>query len=294
MGHKPVLLEEVIGFLNPESGKYFIDATADGGGHTEKILKKLPSDGLLVAVDQDEEMIERLKVKFEGEGRLKFLNGNFGDLYDLCRGYAKSYDGILFDLGFSSIQLEESKRGFSFQKDEPLLMTYKKNPEAGDLTAQEIVNKWSEADLREVIKKYGEERYARQIARAILRAREKFPIQTTRALSEIILKAVPRKYHFGRINPATRTFQALRIAVNDELNVLRSGLEGAWRLLGKKGRMAVISFNSLEDRIVKHYFRNLAKNEGAQILTKKPIVAEQKEVVLNPRARSAKLRVIEK
>ncbi|HLP43969.1 MAG TPA: 16S rRNA (cytosine(1402)-N(4))-methyltransferase RsmH, partial [Candidatus Nanoarchaeia archaeon] len=181
----------------------------------------------------------------------------------------------------------------SFQKNEPLLMTFEKNVETG-LTAKEIVNEWAEENLATIIKGYGEEKFAYRIAKMIVEARKKKSIETTTDLVEIIMKATPFYYHYGRIHPATRTFQAIRIAVNDELGAITNGLKEAWRLLAPKGRIAVISFHSLEDRIVKHYFNELKTTENATVITKKPIVASEEEMNVNPRARSAKLRIIEK
>jgi 16S rRNA (cytosine1402-N4)-methyltransferase len=188
------------------------------------------------------------------------------------------------------MQLEKSGRGFSFQKDEPLLMTLKSEPGPNDLTAREILNKWSEKEIADVLYKYGEERYSRRIARAIFERRKKKAVETTLELIDIVRASVPRSYRHGRINCATRTFQALRIAVNDELNALEEGLEKAWNALNDKSRMIVISFHSLEDRIVKNFF----KKTGGKILTKKPIVPSEEEIKNNPRSRSAKMRAIEK
>lgn len=294
MDHEPVLLEEVIKILEPERGGAFIDATIDGGGHSAKILEHLPKNGLLVGMDQDGKMIEKAKIKFMEEGRLKLLSGNFGNIKEIAAPLADNFAGILFDLGLSIIQLKESGRGFTFQKDEPLVMTFKSAPGAGDLTAEEIVNKWSREDLQNMIKELGEDRFARKIAQAIVEARKLAPIKTTGDLSDIILRAVPKRYHYSRIHPATRTFQALRITVNNELEQLKNGLEGAWQILGGRGRIVVISYHSLEDRIVKKYFKHLADTKGAAILTKKPITPSREEVRANPHSRSAKLRAIQK
>ena len=201
---------------------------------------------------------------------------------------------IMLDLGLSSDQFETSGRGFTFKNDEPLLMTFSKNPDVDDLTAGYIVNNWSEASIADIIFGYGEERYARKIAKGIVSYRQKKKIETTGELVEIINQSVPGMYKRGRIHPATRTFQALRIAVNDELNTLKEGLAKGFDRLEKGGRMAVISFHSLEDRIVKHF--NIEKKELglANIITKKPIEASEEEIQNNPRSRSAKLRIIEK
>ena len=196
----------------------------------------------------------------------------------------------MFDLGMSSNQMEESGRGFSFQKDEPLLMNYGQD---NNLTAREIVNKWSEKDISDVLYKYGEERYSRRIAKNISETRK--PIETTFELVDIIRESVPGSYRNGRINCATRTFQALRIAVNDEINALKEGMEKVWKLLLLPGsRLVIISFHSLEDREVKNFFRELKNEKQGIILTKKPVVPTREEKKLNPRSRSAKLRAIEK
>ena len=295
MAHIPVLLNETIKILNPERGRAFIDATANGGGYTEEILKKIGPGAILVAVDRDESAIERLKKKFPGDSRLEPIAGNFRNLKRITQRFSKSYDGIVFDLGMSSDQLNPpaggSGRGFSFKKDEPLLMTYETNPETNRLTAALIVNSWPEEKIAEILKNYGEERYARRIAKAIIEERRREKIFTTGKLAQIVSKAVL----FGdrnKIHPATRTFQALRIAVNDELSALEEGLEDAWRITRAGGRIAVVSFHSLEDRIVKNFFRNKKSDGAAEILTKKPIRPSSEEARNNPRARSAKLRAV--
>jgi len=294
MSHDPVLLNKVMQFLRPEDGTAFIDATINGGGHSSEILKRMSRNSLLLGIDQDEEMLEKVRLRFEHEDRLHTITGNFRNLYELAHNLANGYDGILFDLGLSSIQLESSGRGFSFQRDEPLIMTFKKNFEPGDLIARDIVNQWREEDLARVIKEFGEERFAYSIAKHIVLARKSFSIQTTGELIRIIFKAVPKKYHHSRIHPATRTFQALRIVVNDELGALEDGMQEAWKLLKDGGRLVIISFHSLEDRLVKKYFNKLKSGEGATILTKKPVVPSKIDIEENPRARSAKLRAIVK
>lgn len=293
MAHIPVLLNEAINFLNPERGRAFIDATANGGGYTEEILKKMSKNAILVSMDRDESAVERLKNRFSGDIRLKPIAGNFRNLRRLAGKFAKTYDGIVFDLGMSSDQLEKSGRGFSFQKDEPLLMTYETKPETGRLNAASIVNSWPEEKIAEILKNYGEERHARRIAKAIVEERRREKILTSGKLAQIVSKAVL----FGsrsKIHPATRTFQAFRIAVNDELSALEEGLDEAWRLIGTKGRIAAVSFHSLEDRIVKNFFRNKKSGGVAEILTKKPVGPSAEEMNKNPRSRSAKLRALVK
>lgn len=290
MEHIPVLLDKTIELLKPERGGLFIDCTAGRGGHLAEILKRLPPDGEVVGIDQDEEMVAGLRDKFSDDSRASFVNGNFGDALELLRDRAGTANGILYDLGYNSVQLEESGRGFSFLRDEPLLMTYKAHPGEDDLTAAVIVNGWNKEELRGMIRGYGEERFAGRIAEAIIVARRKKKIVTTRELAEIIAAAVPKNYEKGRIHPATRTFQALRIAVNDEFEVLKRGLAAGWELLAPDGRMAVISFHSLEDKIVKDFLRAKKIERTAEILTKKPLIVEMEEIRENPRARSAKLR----
>ena len=206
----------------------------------------------------------------------------------------KTVDAIIFDLGLSSDQLEISGRGFSFTKDEPLLMTMKESPNDEDLTAKEIVNTWEERNLADIIYGYGEERFSRRIAKAIVEARKENEIKTTFELVKIIEGSVPGSYKRGKIHFATRTFQALRIAVNDELGALEEGLAGGLKILKNEGRMGVISFHSLEDRIVKRFFREMKDEGKIKIINKKPIIAGKEELILNKRSRSAKLRIIEK
>src|SRR3989344_5080742 len=292
MAHIPVLLNEAIKILEPERGRAFIDSTANGGGHTAEILKRMNNDAVLVAIDRDEETVKRLKHKFSSDTRLKAVCGNFRGLSGLVKDFSKTYDGILFDLGISSDQLERSGRGFSFLRDEPLIMTFESTTEPDRLTAARIVNSWSESDLTEIFREYGEERYAPRIAGAIVKERKRSRIMKTAELAKIILEAVPKAYQKQRIHPATRTFQALRIAVNDELGALENGLREAWSVLEIGGRLAVISFHSLEDRIVKNFFRNKKKEGLGEILTKKPIVPDMEEARQNPRSRSSKLRAL--
>ncbi len=271
-----------------------LDCTFGGGGHSLQILKKYP-DVKIIAIDQDKSVFEKAKSKFKGlEKRIDFKNRNFKDL-----DTEQKVDGIIFDLGLSSDQLENSGRGFSFMKDEPLFMTMKENPRPEDVTAYDIVNTWEEKNLADIIYGYGEERFSRRIARAIVDARQKAEIKTTFELVKIISDAVPAAYRRGhakgrasRLHFATRTFQALRIAVNDELGALQTGLEKGFEVLKNGGRMAVISFHSLEDRIVKRFYQNKAKEKKVILINKKPITASEEEIKNNPRARSAKLRIL--
>jgi len=283
--HKTVLLNETIDGLNLKIESIVLDATFGGGGHSLEILKRFPK-AKVIALDQDKSVWQ------ENEKRISFHNKNFRDLDEVLKN--EKVDGIIFDLGLSSDQLEKSGRGFSFQKDEPLLMTMKENPNEEDLTAEEIVNTWDEKNLADIIYGYGEERFSRRIARGIVEARTKTKIQNTADLVKIISDVVPGAYRRGRIHFATRTFQALRIAVNDELRSLQTGLEKGFDALKPSGRMSVISFHSLEDRIVKKFFKTLEKEGKAILINKKPILESEKELKNNPRARSAKLRILEK
>jgi len=288
--HQPVLLNEVLEYLNPSPGKNFIDGTVGFGGHALSILEKNKPDGKVLGIDSESKVLEILKEKVSDQ-RLILAQGNFINLKKIAtENKFTLINGILLDLGISSWHFEKSGKGFSFQKDEPLIMNYSGN----ELTAEEIVNQWTENELVEIFREYGEERYARPIARLICQKRKIEPIKTTDQLVEIIKQSVPGKYRYRRIHFATKTFQALRIAVNDELDNLKKVLPQALEALEAKGRLVVISFHSLEDRIVKHFFRQAAKDGYVSILTKKPIMASQEEIELNPRSRSAKLRAIEK
>lgn len=323
--HIPVLLQEVTSGLSPKEGQTILDATVGGGGHSEALCKAMKK-GTIVCLDEDEDALARSRARLHpmvGGCGCKFLFSrvNFRRLDDALHslGIGK-INHALFDLGMSSFQLEESGRGFSFQKDEPLLMTFGKilpllgipfssrggSPPDGragaldgmkgrieemELTAAEIVNTWEEKNIATILFGYGEERQAKLIARAIASERRKKPIATTGELARLIERVVRRR---GRIHPATKTFQALRIAVNDEYGALQEAIPKAFAMLRAGGRMAIISFHSLEDRFIKGFFRELKQRGSGAILTKKPIVAGADEKRSNPRARSAKLRIIEK
>ena len=292
--HKTVLLQETIEGLNLQKNAVVIDATFGGGGHSAEVCKKFPGVKIF-AFDQDVSAFEKAKSKFEKlDCDITFVNENFRNI---DKADAKNIDGIIFDLGLSSDQLENSGRGFSFMKDEPLLMTMKANPMPSDLTAQDVVNGWSEESLADVIYGYGEEKQARRIAKYIVEFRKKNEIKTTFDLVKVIENAIPAKFRKGnkrKIHCATRTFQAIRIAVNDELGALSDGLEKGFELLKVGGRMSVISFHSLEDRVVKRFFKNKDTEGRGNIINKKIIGASAEEIKNNPRSRSAKLRIIEK
>ena len=295
--HKPVLLKETIEYLNPQGGDTILDATIGSGGHAEIIMQKIGRTGTFVGIDQDMMMIDRLNSKYQiTNNKFILVNENFRNLDKVLDSLKiEKIDGVIFDLGMSTMQLEESGRGFSFQRNESLVMNYKSNLESSDLTAQDILNKWSEKDIADILYKYGEERYSRKIAKRIIETRERKEIKNTFDLVEIIRLSVPPAYRNNRkINCCTRTFQALRIAVNDELDTLEEGLEKAWGFLSSNARMAVISFHSLEDRIVKNFIRSKKEKDEGIILTKKPIRPQEEEIKINPASRSAKLRAVEK
>jgi len=285
--HQPVLTDAVMEYLAPRPGQTLVDATLGLGGHAKAILERLGGIGKLVGIDQDEQALQIASKNLSSyQNQLVLVYGNFRDLGQLIEshGYG-SVDGILFDLGVSSLQLDAGTRGFSFNKSAILDMRMG----VGELTAEEVVNTYSEAKLVRILREYGEEPRAKQIAERIVEARKYHPIRTTDELADII-----GGYRGGKINPATRTFQAIRIEVNDELTALEQALPQAVDLLKPGGRLAVISFHSLEDRIVKHFFKTLATGGSIRLLTKKAIMPSWEERKSNPRARSAKLRVIEK
>ena len=271
--HKPVLLHETIDGLDLDPGETVVDATYGAGGHTKEILKRFPKVQV-VSIDQD-------------PGTKALVTGNFRDL-DKLLGDLRP-DAILLDLGISTDQLEDSGRGFSFQKDEPLDM---RMSGAGP-TAADILNSWDEHAIELVLRGFGEERFSRKIARVIVDRRKVKPFKTTFDLVGSVLEVKHRSWR-DKIHPATKTFQALRIAVNEELTALEIGLEKGFKALKPGGRMAVISFHSLEDRIVKNFFRDKVKEKTAKQVTKKPITASEEELDTNPRSRSAKLRIIKK
>ena len=289
--HRPVLLKESVKLLTENGGKIYVDCTLGLGGHAREILKQR-KDIFLIGIDKDEEAIqvaeENLK---EFKGRFAIYKADFKDL-DLVlkeEGIEK-VEGFLFDLGTSMLQIK-SERGFSFQVDAPLDMRMDTEQ---TLTAYKVVNQYPERELARIIREYGEEKFARRIARAIVQRRKKKPIETTGELVDIILSVVPEYYKHGRIHPATRTFQAIRIEVNKELDSLKEALYKTPRFLNSKGRLVVISFHSLEDRIVKHFMKEKEKEGVLKILTKKPITPTEEEIKENPPSRSAKLRAAER
>jgi 16S rRNA (cytosine1402-N4)-methyltransferase len=279
--HVPVLSREVIEGLAVRPGGHYLDATVGGGGHSRLILEAAP-DTRVTAIDQDEEaLVAAQKVLATFGERIEFVYSNFA-AYEFP---LSSFDGILADLGVSSHHLDVPERGFSFRREASLDMRMDRGQ---PLTAADVINRWDEAQLAEIFFKYGEERLSRRIARRIVEHR---PFQTTTQLAEAIASCVPPKYRYGRIHPATRVFQALRIVVNDELKSLETFLSKAPNALVPGGKIAIISFHSLEDRIVKHSFKD---SPLLRVLTKKPIEAQKEEIVKNSRARSAKLRIAER
>ncbi len=284
--HKTVLLQETIDGLNLKPNSTVLDGTFGGGGHSLEVFNRFPSIKL-IAFDQDKNVFEKVEDKFKGCD-ITFINNNFRNIDQ------ENIDGIILDLGLSSDQLENSGRGFSFMKDEPLIMTMKVNPSQEDITAKDVVNTWGEESLADIIYGYGEEKQSRPIAREIVEFRKNQEIKTTFDLVKIIENAIPAKFRKGKIHYATKTFQAIRIAVNDELGALSEGLDKGFKALNSGGRMAVISFHSLEDRVVKRFFKTKVDEGFANLINKKVILASSEEIKKNPRSRSAKLRILEK
>lgn len=306
--HLPVMAAEVLEQLAPRPGGIYLDGTLGGGSHSELILEKTAPDGLLIGIDRDQSALvaatERLK-RFGS--RFKPLQGSFGDLANLLAEQGiNTLDGLLLDLGVSSHQLDTVERGFSFRLDGPLDM--RMDTSSGD-TAADLLSELPVEELEKIIKEFGEERWAKKIAGRLVQVRQEAPITTTLQLAELVAGSIPRRFHEDRIHPATRTFQALRIAVNRELEQVREGVLAGITLLKPGGRITVISFHSLEDRIVKHLFREAAsgctcpprmpycvcnRKPYLKVLTGRPITAGTEEIDTNPRARSAKLRAAEK
>ena len=293
--HKTVLLNESIENLNLKPGKIYFDGTLGGAGHTMKVYSDFKGKVRIIATDRDNLAIRNAEERLsQCECKHDLVLSNYKDIdVVLAKLGVEKVDAILLDLGLSSDQLDVSGRGFSFRNDEPLHMTFAENTK-NIITAETILNNWKEETIADIIFAYADERYSRRIAKAIVEARESTPIKTTYQLVEIIRLAVPASYRNGKINCATKTFQALRIAVNDEITALKEGMEKGWKVLNEGGRMAIISFHSVEDREVKNYFRNKSKEGAGKLINKKPITPTDEEIKENPRSRSAKLRVIEK
>lgn len=307
--HIPVLPEEVVRYLAPRSGGIYLDGTLGGGGHASLLLRSSSPDGILLGFDRDQEALAAAGEKLSIFGdRARLFHGNFSSAASrAAEAGLPEIDGFVLDLGVSSHQLDSAGRGFSFREDAPLDM--RMDREGGGETAADLVNTLPEEDLVTIIKEYGEERWAARIASFIVKARQEGPVESTLQLADIVKGAIPKAKWEERIHPATRTFQALRIAVNQELESLSAGLSTLFGMLRPGGRGVVISFHSLEDRIVKNTFRDLAtgctcpkqvpvcvcgQKPRARILTPRPVTAGAGEMAANPRARSAKLRAVEK
>ena len=293
--HVPVLAEEICHWLSPKSGGIYVDCTLGVGGTSLKILERSGNNAYILGLDRDPEALAYAKKNLEqSSSQVKFFCGNFSHLVDFVHqeGF-ENVDGVVFDLGVSSLQLDRPERGFSFASDGPLDM--RMNQTEGP-TAADLVKVLPEKELADLFFSYGEERFSRRIARAIVEARKTYALDTTQALVAVIKGAVPRAYRQGRIHCATRTFQALRIRVNQELDLLEPALRSAVSLLKEGGRLCVVAFHSLEDRVVKHTFRAMAGKDHPTItiLTKRPVTADQQEIQQNPRSRSAKLRVAQR
>lgn len=286
--HTPVLLHEVVQALAPTRDSIVFDGTLGGGGHAQALGDCLGPESVYIGIDADEEALDRTCSTLTMPGKLLCVHDAHRHIGDILRreGY-KKVDRILLDLGYSSDQLERGDRGFSFLRDEPLTMTFKATPSESDITAEVIVNEWDESTIADILYGYGEEKKSRRIARAIVAARSESPIKTSHELAELVLRTIGKT---GKTHPATRTFQALRIAVNDELASLRETLEQVPQVLAEDGRIAVISFHSLEDRIVKHCMRDWSGRGIGTVIKPFPTVPTDEEQHDNPRARSAKLR----
>jgi len=312
--HIPVMLNEVIEYLDPKTGEFFIDATLGGTGYTIEIAKKAGKGSKILGIDLDTIAIgnANFKIKKEKIKNIIIAQGNFADLEKIVKENFKNnkkFNGIIFDLGLSSAQLDDRERGFSFKEDTPLNMSFGEDKAKNNISTQYIINNYKENQLTEIIKKYGEEKFAKKIAQEIVKYRNIKLIETTYQLVEAIKKAIPKKYHCAKIHPATKTFQALRIATNKELENIEKALPQALNLLKKEGKIIVIAYHSLEDRIVKHFFKKQSQNcicpkelpickcnnkAKIKILTKKPLLPSNEEIIKNPRSRSAKMRVIKK
>ncbi|KJS84088.1 MAG: 16S rRNA methyltransferase [Peptococcaceae bacterium BICA1-8] len=302
--HVPVLLNEIIEKLNPQPGEVFVDCTLGGGGHSKAIIKRILPGGTLIGIDQDINALNAAQENLKEYGEnIIYVQSNYEKLDDIITEYSPSgIDGILFDIGVSSHQLDEKERGFSYMQDAPLDMRMDR---ASDFSAWDLINNYSEEEITKIIRDYGEENWAKRIAKFIVEAREEKSIDTTGELVDIIKKAIPAGARRDGPHPAKRTFQAIRIFVNRELEVLENTLDTALKWLKKGGRIGVISFHSLEDRIVKEKFKFWAKDcicpaefpmcqcdkqTLVKIITRKPVTASKSELDINPRARSAKFR----
>lgn len=291
--HIPVMIREVQEALHLKKGGIFVDCTLGLGGHARSILNAIGPQGRLIAIDRDKESLQIAREQLrEFSSQCEFVHADFRFLDRILNNLnIKEADGILLDLGISSLHLDNPQRGFSFQSDGPLDM---RMDQQSPISAYDLVNSLSENEISTILKEYGEERWHKRIARYLVWERAKHPIETTARLREIILKAIPYRNYKDKSHPATRSFQALRIAVNRELESLERAMEVCVNFVKVGGRIVVISFHSLEDRIVKLRFRNLSQSNQVKILTKKPLRASEEEIGDNPRSRSARLRAAER
>ncbi|MDD4980398.1 MAG: 16S rRNA (cytosine(1402)-N(4))-methyltransferase RsmH [Candidatus Omnitrophica bacterium] len=291
--HTPVMLREVIDYLRLGPGKVIVDATIGTGGHSKAILEHIMPGGKLIGIDRDEESLAVARQRLSDyPGACEFVYGNFIAIDNILKGLNISrIDGILFDLGISSYQLDDFERGFSFQGDGPLDMRLDRN---SYISASDLINNLNEEEISAMLWTFGQERWHNRIARFLVQERARHAITTTRQLSDIVVRAIPPKYRHYRIHPATRTFQAIRIAVNRELETVTAAIDKAVEFLDKSGRICIISFHSLEDRIAKFSFRKFAAEGMIKIITPKPLTPQGEEIKDNPSSRSSKLRVAER
>ncbi len=293
MQHKTVLLHEAVDGLQIASEHIIVDATFGSGGHAAEVISRLNEKGVYIGIDIDQSAFVGFNAN-ETKATTHLVNDNFRNITQILSSlHIEGVHGVLADLGWRIEQFAEGNRGLSFQKDEPLLMTLGAS-DSQDFTATDILNDWAEETIADILYGYGDERFARSIARAVIAYRAKEQIETTFQLNAIVERAIPKRFQPKRLHPATKTYQALRIAVNDELGALEQFLKEAFYALLPGGHMAIITFHSIEDRVVKHYFKELAESEQALLTPRKPILPSQDELSENPRARSAKLRIITK
>ncbi len=293
--HTPVLLKEVLEIFDPQPGQIYLDATVNGGGHARTIAERLGKKGKVIGIDRDCELIRGLEIRNKELGieNIEVACGNYIHIRKiLFQKKIERVNGILFDLGFSAHHIERSGRGFSFLRDEPLDMRY--NPQENSIPAEEIVGSWQERKIEKILKEYGEERFAKRIAKRIAQERKSRPIKTSFQLAEVVKRAVPYWYRRKKSHCATKTFQALRIAVNHELENITRALSDSFSLLAPRGKLIVISFHSLEDRIAKNMFKEQTKKGAFHVLAKHVMRATGEEVFKNPRARSARMRILER
>jgi 16S rRNA (cytosine1402-N4)-methyltransferase len=294
--HIPVLLHESIEGLNIKEGGIYVDCTTNRGGHSQEIAKRIGKEGVLVCIDLDQDALAEAREvleKIKDAPKIHFIHSNFRHIAAILKDLKIAHvDGVLADLGLSSQELDESKRGFSFRFDEPLIMTFDARPEEDMTTAYDIVNFWSESTIADILYGFADETYSRRIARRIIEQREIKEIKTTFELVDIIAQAVPALYRYKKTHYATKTFQALRMATNDELGSIRDLIEALPNILASNGRGCIITFHSTEDRIVKHALRAL--EETLKMINRKAIMPSDEEIKENPKSRSAQLRIVER